>query len=68
MFLNKFDELKKEISDVRKLLEISGVGDYTTDEAFIKVSIVCEIFLKNIFTYLIFFVIGIYRRSCFLLH
>ncbi|RHZ79380.1 hypothetical protein Glove_148g5 [Diversispora epigaea] len=31
-----FNELKKEISDVRKLLEISGVGDYTTEESFIK--------------------------------
>lgn len=35
-----FNELKKEISDVRKLLEISGVGDYTTEETFIKVSII----------------------------
>ena len=41
-----FNELKKEISDVRKLLEMSGVGDYTTEESFIKVSIICEIFLK----------------------
>lgn len=32
-----FDELKKEISDVRKLLETSDMGDYT-DETFIKVS------------------------------
>ncbi|RHZ49703.1 hypothetical protein Glove_517g10 [Diversispora epigaea] len=31
-----FNELKKEISDVRKLLEMSGVGDYTTEESFIK--------------------------------
>ncbi|RHZ89332.1 hypothetical protein Glove_16g107 [Diversispora epigaea] len=31
-----FNKLKKEISDVRKLLEISGVGDYTTEESFIK--------------------------------
>ncbi|RHZ80489.1 hypothetical protein Glove_134g74 [Diversispora epigaea] len=31
-----FNELKKKISDVRKLLEISGVGDYTTEESFIK--------------------------------
>jgi hypothetical protein len=38
-----FNELKKEISDVRKLLEISGVGDYATDETFIKVNIICEI-------------------------
>ena len=44
---NFFSELKKEISDVRKLLEISGIGDYTTDETFIKVRIICKIFLKN---------------------
>ena len=41
-----FNELKTEISDVRKLLEMSGVGDYITEESFIKVSIICEIFLK----------------------
>jgi len=41
-----FDELKKEISDVRNLLELSGVRDYTTEESFIKVSIICVIFLK----------------------
>ena len=38
-----FNELKREISAVRKLLEISGVGDYATDEKFIDVSIICEI-------------------------
>ncbi|RHZ83722.1 hypothetical protein Glove_88g117 [Diversispora epigaea] len=31
-----FKELKKEISDIRKLLEMSGVEDYTTEESFIK--------------------------------
>jgi hypothetical protein len=38
-----FNELKREISEVRKLLEISGVGDYAIDEKFIDVSIICEI-------------------------
>ncbi|RHZ67774.1 hypothetical protein Glove_299g66 [Diversispora epigaea] len=31
-----FNKLKKEISDIRKLLEMSCVGDYTTEESFIK--------------------------------
>ena len=34
-----FNELKREISEVRKLLEISSVGDYAIDEKFIDVSI-----------------------------
>lgn len=55
-----FNELKKEISDVRKLLEMSGVGDFATDEAFIKVIIICEIFLKMNY---IFYLFGIlYNR------
>jgi hypothetical protein len=37
--------LEKEISGVRKLLELSGVGDYASTDEFINVNILCLFYI-----------------------
>lgn len=41
------NRIEIEVSDLRKLFEISGVGDITTDNEFINVSFICIFFLQS---------------------
>ena len=51
------NRIEIEVSDLRKLFEISGVGDITTDNDFINVNFICIFFCNQIYLNIDIFVI-----------
>jgi hypothetical protein len=51
------NRIEIEVSDLRKLFEISGVGDITTDNDFINVNFICIFFCNQIYLNIDIFII-----------